>query len=269
MYLSSTTQKFQVKLSGAVSATECSCVVNSRTLPAGAARATQSEDPKSQAFSTTGATPVDILAAPVAGFVKFVDELYLYNADSANVTATIQMVDGSSTYILKVVTLASGASLVYSGGRWSDGGITLGAGVDTSITGNLAVTGTSALTGNVTMGGTLGVTGVTTVDVLKQGAANAIAAFATGGQASATALTKFSNRVTVCATNGDSVKLPAATAGRMVHVKNASANTLAIFPASGEVINALSPDASISLATVKSMLFVCSLAGTWDTILTA
>lgn len=138
-----------------------------------------------------------------------------------------------------------------------------------TVGGTLGVTGAATLSSTLAVAGTLAVTGVTTVDVFKQGAANAITAFAGGGQASATALTKYANRVTTCATNADSVKLPAAVAGRSVFVKNATANTLAIFPASGEVINALSADASISLATVKGMLFICSVAGTWDTILTA
>lgn len=97
-----------------------------------------------------------------------------------------------------------------------------------------------------------------------EGSTNAITAFATGGQASAVALTKSINRVTVCATAGDSVKLPAAVAGKTITVLNQGAASLAIFPATGEVIDALSANASVSLPAAGTMVFTCALAGTWN-----
>ena len=100
--------------------------------------------------------------------------------------------------------------------------------------------------------------------------ANAITATAGGGQADAVALTASFNRVTTVATAADSVKLPAAIAGARTAVFNkAAANSLNVFPSSGDKINALSADAAYALAATKGALFVCMVDGTWDTILTA
>lgn len=92
---------------------------------------------------------------------------------------------------------------------------------------------------------------------------NAITAFATGGQASATALTTPINRVTTCATIGDSVKLPASTAGAIYIVTNSGAAGLDIFPATGDIINTLSANVAIRIATGTTVVFTCPVAGTW------
>ncbi len=100
--------------------------------------------------------------------------------------------------------------------------------------------------------------------------ANAITAYAGGGQTNAVALTATYNRITTVATAADSVKLPAAAAGsRVVIFNKAAANAVAVFPATGDAINALSANASYSLAVTKGVELVCMVAGTWDTILTA
>lgn len=100
--------------------------------------------------------------------------------------------------------------------------------------------------------------------------ANAITARAGGGQGSATALTATYNRVTTVATAADSVRLPAAVAGSVVYVFNkAAANSLNVFPATGDAINALSANAAYALAATKGAQFVCMVNGTWDSILTA
>jgi len=100
--------------------------------------------------------------------------------------------------------------------------------------------------------------------------ANGITAYAGGGQASAVALTATYNRITTVATAGDSVKLPAAKAGSLITVFNkAATNSLNVFPATGDVINALSANAAYAMAATKGATFVCMVNGTWDTILTA
>lgn len=100
--------------------------------------------------------------------------------------------------------------------------------------------------------------------------ANAITAFATGGQTNAVLLTATVNRVTTVGTAADSVKLPAALAGSRVVVFNkAAANSLNVFPSSGDAINALSANAAYALAATKGVEFICAVNGIWDTILTA
>lgn len=93
---------------------------------------------------------------------------------------------------------------------------------------------------------------------------NAITAFATGGQTNATALTTPLNRVTVCATIGDSVKLPAATAGAFYVVANDGAAGLDIFPATGGIINALAANTAIRIASGSRVAFYCMVDGTWS-----
>lgn len=99
--------------------------------------------------------------------------------------------------------------------------------------------------------------------------ANAITAYATGGQANAVLLSATFNRITVCATAGDSVKLPAAKAGSRVVVFNKGAASCNVFPGTGDIVNALSANAAYALAATKGAMFVCMVDGTWDTILTA
>ena len=100
--------------------------------------------------------------------------------------------------------------------------------------------------------------------------ANALTAHVGGGQGSALALTKAINRVTTVASSGDSVVLPAALAGESVIVINAAAsNPMDCFPASGEVINALSADTALSIVANTTVIFVCAVNGIWNSIVTA
>jgi len=99
---------------------------------------------------------------------------------------------------------------------------------------------------------------------------NGITAYAGGGQTNAVALTASISRVTTVATAGDSVKLPAATAGARMDVINAAAsNSMNVFPASGEAINASSANTAFAVAAGKTASFICAVAGTWNVILTA
>jgi len=93
-----------------------------------------------------------------------------------------------------------------------------------------------------------------------------ITAFATGGQASATALTGEWNNVTTCATDGDSVKLLTAVAGQVQTVKNSGAASLAVFPNTSDAINALAADLSINIPVGGEVTFRAIDGTTWETI---
>lgn len=106
---------------------------------------------------------------------------------------------------------------------------------------------------------------------------NAITAAAGGGQANATQLNSAFNRVTTVATAADSVKLPVCAAqnapngsavgpGGQVWVMNTSANSLNVFPATGDAINALAANTAIAIATVTGKVFTCAVAGTWQSL---
>jgi hypothetical protein len=116
----------------------------------------------------------------------------------------------------------------------------------------------------------LGTTNTPTFNFVKVSSANALTAHSGGGQGSALALTKGINRVTTVAVAGDSVKLPAATAGSSVVVINAAAaNAMDCFPATGEIINALSANTALSIIANKTVIFFCAVNGTWNSVVTA
>ena len=114
-----------------------------------------------------------------------------------------------------------------------------------------------------------------------------ITAFAGGGQASARLLDSAYNRVTVVATANDSVKLPSChtgpsntgpmpagvisgnTTGLILYVTNAdAADSMNVYPQTGESINALSPNAAYAMAANKTAAFICAPGGTiWYSLL--
>lgn len=121
--------------------------------------------------------------------------------------------------------------------------------------------GTDALTIGAA---TLAMTATTTFAAINRyKATNAITAFAGGGQGSAVALASEINSITVCATAGDSVKLPASVVGMRITVGNLGAAYANVFPSSGDLIDALAANAAVSLPTGSSLTFTCTVAGTW------
>jgi hypothetical protein len=83
------------------------------------------------------------------------------------------------------------------------------------------------------------------------------------------ALTKTLNQVSVCANANDVVTLPAAVAGLICIVKNSGAQTLQVFPASGDKIDDAAADASTTIVTLKGRLFFAKDATDWYSILSA
>jgi hypothetical protein len=97
-----------------------------------------------------------------------------------------------------------------------------------------------------------------------------LTAKAGGGQSGATPLTAMMNRVVTVASAADSVLLPASAAGMNLTVINAHAsNSMNMFPATGETINALSANAAFAVAAGKTVEVYCVSAGQWHTILSA
>jgi hypothetical protein len=93
---------------------------------------------------------------------------------------------------------------------------------------------------------------------------NGIVAFATGGQTNATNLTNHFNRVTTVATIADSVKLPPAVFGTLpVYVVNATANSMNVFPQTGDAINLLSANTAFAQAAGIARMYICFVTGNW------
>ena len=99
---------------------------------------------------------------------------------------------------------------------------------------------------------------------------NALTAHAGGGQAAGTPITTSIARFTTVATAGDSGLLPVSAGGLQITVSNAAAsNSMNVFPATGETINALGANAAFALAAGKTATFFCSVAGQWHALLSA
>jgi hypothetical protein len=99
--------------------------------------------------------------------------------------------------------------------------------------------------------------------------ADSLTALAGGGQAGATPIATSIARFTTVTTAGDSALLPVSLAGMEVTVVNAGANSMNVFPATGEAINALAANAAFAVAAGKTASFYCTAAGRWHTILSA
>ncbi len=111
MILSGANQKLQVLLAGAVATTEAVYYAAYADKNGGSVTF---ETPVHGV--TTGATAVDVVAAPGASKQRKVKILTLWNADSASVVATVRLNDGGTTRILYRATLATGEQLSYVDG---------------------------------------------------------------------------------------------------------------------------------------------------------
>ncbi len=90
-----------------------------------------------------------------------------------------------------------------------------------------------------------------------------ITALAGGGAAGATLLASDFSIISTCATAGDSVILPAAASGREMTVFNNGATALAVFPGSGDTINELSANSSVTIPVSGVAVFRGLSAGAW------
>lgn len=109
------------------------------------------------------------------------------------------------------------------------------------------------------------------LEVDKMSTVSGLTATAGGGQANALLLANHFNRVTTVATAADSVKLPPAVVGvRPIVVANAAAaNSMNVFPSTGDAINALAVNTAFAMAANKCAIFFCFVNGVWTSVLTA
>ena len=134
---------------------------------------------------------------------------------------------------------------------------------------------TATDTANVTAAGALMTTGGTMSGNLTMAAgtfvlgstAAGIAASSTQTQAAGFTISSSLNEVTTVAAENDAVTLPTAVAGYEITIINNGANTLQIFPAADDSIDAGAVDASTTLATGKSQIFRAKNSTVWESLL--
>lgn len=236
--------------------------------------------------SGTGLTP----ATASTGAVALSGTLNLtHGGTNASLTATAGGIVYSTASALAISAAGTTGQFVLSGGTGAPtfltnstpivddtGSTTLIVGTTFNILGTAnqitttasSQTVTASLSSTLIAPGSVEVTTNLTVDGLTyESAATNITAHAGGGQASATQLTKSYNVITVVATAGDSVKLPASGMGLEVSVVNASATAaMAVFPSTGDQIDGGAVNASVTIPVGGTATFQSVNAGNWYTI---
>lgn len=96
-----------------------------------------------------------------------------------------------------------------------------------------------------------------------------ITAGTTQTQAGATALTGQINNISTVTTAGDGVRLPTSVAGRIVWIINPTANSVQVYGASTDTINAVATGTGVAQAAGKTAAYVCAVAGAWYRLLSA
>jgi hypothetical protein len=92
-----------------------------------------------------------------------------------------------------------------------------------------------------------------------------ITARAGGGQALATQLTSELNKVTVVATSGDSVKLPASAPGLTIVVVNKALKPMQVFGLGADTVDDSPAATGVSQMQGSVVIYVCTTAGAWYT----
>lgn len=141
--------------------------------------------------------------------------------------------------------------------------VTTGLGAASLGTGSFIVQGGTTITENLWVGGTLTVTnlaytGTTTVSVSTISAAGT-------NQSTATEITTDLVIVGTVA-SGTGVRLPTASAGRRIVVRNSGANALNIYPSSGAQINVLAANTAFVEDTSTTLEFIGFSATQWYTV---
>lgn len=91
-----------------------------------------------------------------------------------------------------------------------------------------------------------------------------------GAQGGGPAINRMINRFTTVTSGNDSCTLPTSFVGAQITIINgAASNSMNVFPATGDAINALGANNAFALAANKSAVFYCTVSGQWHTVLTA
>jgi len=109
--LDTTTDSIEVVLAGAITTNQLPCYVSWRD------RTSTTFIAGKTLINTNSTTPVNISGSPTASTQRLIDELSVYNADTANATVTIRFNANGTTYILFQVVLAPTETLKHQEGE--------------------------------------------------------------------------------------------------------------------------------------------------------
>lgn len=103
---------------------------------------------------------------------------------------------------------------------------------------------------------------------LLDGINSAVTAVYPASQSTATLLSNRMNIVTTAPTGTCGVKLPTASAGRIMIVVNSSSNTVNVYPQSGEYIIPVSVDSPAPVTALESIILIGNGSGRWTALAT-
>lgn len=106
---------------------------------------------------------------------------------------------------------------------------------------------------------------VTLLGLLAESATDTITAKASGTQTTATPLTTELNRITVVATTGDAVLLPASQPGLTIIVTNHGANPCQVYGAGTDTIDDVATATGVQQMASSMVIYSCYTAGAWYT----
>lgn len=191
-----------------------------------------------------------------SGALQLVSELNVVSTVTAGYGVKLPIALGGLTII--VANTSANSLIVYGNGTDTIDGVAAATGV-TQMPGSNTVFSCASNGAWTTNGIGTGYAGSFPTQSFTSG----IVAHAGGGQASAVLLITVYNQVSTVATTGDSLRLPVSSPGMQLTIMNRGANTLALFPASGETINGGAANASVNVATNQQAVMTCTLAGSW------
>ncbi len=129
---------------------------------------------------------------------------------------------------------------------------------------NVKITGGSITGTTINIGAATG-TSLALTGTVSAGAETGITAHAGGGQGSAYALSAsaVTHNVTVVATTGDSVLLPASTPGQMHYIINSGASGVQVYGTGTDTINGVAFGTGVRVSPTNAAWFIADAAGTW------
>lgn len=167
---------------------------------------------------------------------------------------------GLTDFLFRVITTSGSAITIYIDGFM----LVLGSVIPDFIPCPLEDDGKTIVIDSPT--NTATIENVTISQTLIKSVTNGITAYAGGGQANAVALTSDINEVSVCASGGDSTKLPAALVGMEIVVINHGAAAMDLFPISGDFINEAAVDVATSIAIDATVICYCYTNDYWEVV---
>jgi hypothetical protein len=104
------TDTLEVLLAGAITTSQCPLIADYADVASDSTTCA----PNSTDGQTNSTTPVTWVGSPAPGYVRQIAYLSCYNADTASVTVTLRINNGTTTRILRKVTLSTGESFAFN-----------------------------------------------------------------------------------------------------------------------------------------------------------